>query len=80
MGHESSWIGPAPKDATFDFPIYASLADRLGAVEFIIWDKYMVGKDYLGEVAIPIDSWFSEGTSLGFEDGANQVSRTLSDV
>jgi phosphatidylserine decarboxylase len=26
----------APKDATFDFPIYLSLADKLGVVELVM--------------------------------------------
>ena len=46
------------KDATFDFPIYLSLADKLNAVELVVWDKDMLTKDYLGEVALPLDDWF----------------------
>jgi phosphatidylserine decarboxylase len=62
------------KDATFDFPIYLSLADRLGAVELVVWDKDMLlKKDYLGEVALPLEDWFAEGRAIGFDDAANQV-------
>ena len=41
----------APKDATFDFPIYLSLAEKLGVVELVVWDKDMLMKEDLGEVA-----------------------------
>ncbi|RXW20222.1 hypothetical protein EST38_g5632 [Candolleomyces aberdarensis] len=50
----------APKDATFDFPLYLSLADKLGVMEFVVWDKDMLSKEYLGEVALPLDDWFLE--------------------
>jgi phosphatidylserine decarboxylase len=65
----------APKDATFDFPIYLSLADKLGVVELVVWDKDMLTKEYLGEVALLLDDWFrgEEGSALGFDDPANQV-------
>ena len=33
----------AAKDATFDFPIYLSTADKLGVIEDVIWDKDVVG-------------------------------------
>ncbi|KAJ2928704.1 hypothetical protein H1R20_g8360, partial [Candolleomyces eurysporus] len=49
-----------PKDATFDFPLYLSLADKLGVMEFVVWDKDMLSKEYLGEVALPLDDWFLE--------------------
>ncbi|KDR72275.1 hypothetical protein GALMADRAFT_74027, partial [Galerina marginata CBS 339.88] len=66
----------AAKDATFDFPIYLSLADRLGAVELVVWDKDMLSKDYLGEVAIPLEDWFvdKEGREreFGFDQLGNQ--------
>lgn len=63
-----------PKDATWDFPLYLSLADRLGAVELVVWDKDMVGKDYLGEVAIPLDEWWGEeGRGYGWDGPANKV-------
>jgi len=57
----------APKDATFDFPIYLSLADKLGVVELVVWDKDMLTKEYMGEVALPLDDWFrgEEGSALG---------------
>ncbi|KAF8175283.1 hypothetical protein K438DRAFT_1979846 [Mycena galopus ATCC 62051] len=31
--------GYAPKDATWDCSIYASIADKLGVVELVVWDK-----------------------------------------
>jgi phosphatidylserine decarboxylase len=49
----------APKDATFDFPIHPSLADRFGAIEMVIWDrKDVLRKEYLGEVALPLEEYF----------------------
>ncbi|TRM55379.1 phosphatidylserine decarboxylase-domain-containing protein [Schizophyllum amplum] len=59
------------KDATFDFPIYLSLADRLGALELVIWDKDMLKKDYIGEAALPLDDWFANGRGFGFTDPSN---------
>jgi phosphatidylserine decarboxylase len=70
----------AAKDATFEFPIYLSLADRLGVLELVVWDKDLLGKDYLGEAALPLDDWFSGPTpeekerSCAFDDAGNTVS------
>ncbi|KAG2018560.1 phosphatidylserine decarboxylase, variant 4 [Coprinopsis cinerea AmutBmut pab1-1] len=69
-----------PKDATFDFPLYLSLADKLGVLELVVWDKDIVGKDYLGEVGLPLDEWFVERVQgaemkerpFGWEDSGNK--------
>ncbi|OCH86472.1 hypothetical protein OBBRIDRAFT_838129 [Obba rivulosa] len=61
-----------PRDATFDFPIHLSLADKLGGLELVIWDKDVLRKDYLGEVAIPLEDWFKNGNAFGFDDPANK--------
>lgn len=61
------------KDATFDFPIYLSLADKLGVVELVVWDKDMLKKDYMGEVALPLDEWFREDGVYAFDDPNNKV-------
>ena len=62
------------KDATFDFPIYLSLADRLGTIEIVVWDKdSMLRKEYLGEVALPLEDWFRDGNTFGFDDDQNKV-------
>jgi hypothetical protein len=60
------------KDSTFDFPIYLSVSDKLGGVEFVLWDKDVLKKDYLGEFALPLDEWF-KGNAFGYEDHDNQV-------
>ncbi|KZT23286.1 hypothetical protein NEOLEDRAFT_1180161 [Neolentinus lepideus HHB14362 ss-1] len=60
------------KEATFDFPIYLSLAEKLGVVELIIWDKDMIKKDYLGEVSLPLEDWFRGRPALGFDDPDNK--------
>ncbi|KAH8092634.1 phosphatidylserine decarboxylase-domain-containing protein [Cristinia sonorae] len=61
-----------PKDATFDFPLHLSLADKLGVIELVIWDKDMLKKDYLGEVSIPLEDWFRNGNPYQFSDPSNQ--------
>jgi hypothetical protein len=60
--HAQPTVNPVynPKDATFDFPIYLSLADQLGVLELVIWDKDMLRKEYLGEVALPLEDWFAD--------------------
>ncbi|TFK32508.1 phosphatidylserine decarboxylase-domain-containing protein [Crucibulum laeve] len=48
-----------PRESTFDFPLYLSLADKLGVLELVVWDKDMfTKKDYLGEVALSLEEWF----------------------
>ena len=61
------------KDATFDFPIYLSLAEKLGVIELVIWDKDLLRKDYLGEVSIPLDDWFRDDNAYPFDDSNNKV-------
>lgn len=63
-----------PKDATFDFPIYLSLAEKLGVLELIIWDKDVLKKEYMGEVSIPLEDWFRDNNAFPFEDPNNRVS------
>ena len=66
--------------STFEFPIFASLIEGLGALELIVWDKnILLKKEYLGEVAIPIGEWFA-GTALTFDDPGNTVSSSVSNV
>jgi phosphatidylserine decarboxylase len=64
----------AAKDATFDFPIYMSSAEKLGALELVVWDKDMLTKDYLGEVSLTLEDWFPNGSTLPFTDPGNNVS------
>lgn len=66
------------KDATFDFPIYASVVEKIGArIEVIVWDKDVVGKDYLGEVSIPSQDWPSHSgrgpSAMSWLDKGNSV-------
>ncbi|KAI0035374.1 phosphatidylserine decarboxylase-domain-containing protein [Vararia minispora EC-137] len=60
------------KDATFDIPIYLSLADKLGALELVVWDKDMLKKEYLGESALPLEDWF-KSTAYAFDDPENEL-------
>ncbi len=61
-----------PKDATFDFPVYRSLAGR--HLELIVWDKDMLKKEYLGEASLSIGDWFGDASSSkDFEDPTNKV-------
>ncbi|EJD44517.1 hypothetical protein AURDEDRAFT_88100 [Auricularia subglabra TFB-10046 SS5] len=47
------------KDATFDFPVYQSVVERLGTLlELVVWDKDLLGKDYLAELPLACASWF----------------------
>jgi phosphatidylserine decarboxylase len=71
-----------PKDATFDFPIYLSLADKIGVVELVVWDKDLLKKDYLGEVSVPLDDWFIDrrdnfDKGYGFGQPGNEVRSTI---
>ena len=63
----------SPKDSTFEFPLYLSLADKLGVIELVIWDKDVLKKDYLGEVSIPLDDWFKDDNAFAFDDPNNKV-------
>jgi phosphatidylserine decarboxylase len=67
---------------TFDFSIYLSLADKLGVVELVVWDKDMLTKEYLSEVALPLDDWFrvEEGSVIRFDDPGKQVGQAQSVV
>lgn len=66
-----------PKDATFDFPLYLSTAEKLGAAEFVVWDKDMFSKEYLGEASLMLNDWFPHGHALGFTDPTNEVNTTF---
>lgn len=61
------------KDATFDFPLYLSLAEKLGVIELVVWDKDMLKKDYLGEVSVPLEDWFRNDNAFAFDDANNKV-------
>ncbi|KAF7361137.1 Phosphatidylserine decarboxylase proenzyme 2 [Mycena sanguinolenta] len=63
----------APKDATWDFPIYLSVADKLGVVELVVWDKDMLRKDYLGEAGIAVEDWFTDSRSKAWDAPDNVV-------
>ena len=62
------------KEATFTFPIYLSLADKLGVLELVAWDKDMLKKDYLGETSLQLEDWFKDRPIKDFEDPRNSVS------
>ncbi|KAN0132408.1 C2 domain containing protein [Lactarius tabidus] len=63
----------APEYATFDFPIYMSLVQKLDTLnlKFVVWDKDLFGKDFLGKNALPVNEWFKD-TAFGFNDPRNQ--------
>ncbi|KAH7100949.1 C2 domain-containing protein [Auriculariales sp. MPI-PUGE-AT-0066] len=64
-----------PKTATFDFPMYASVLEKVGSlVEVVVWDKDVIGKDYLGELALPACDWFKyNGGAKGFNSPTNKA-------
>ena len=63
-----------PKDATFEFPISMSLVRKSGSLnlKFVVWDKDMIGKDFLGKNALSVNEWF-KGTAIAFDDPDNEV-------
>ena len=68
------------KDGSYDFPIYSSLVEKLGALEFVVWDKDVLRKDYLGEAALTLDNWFPNKNVLAFEDAKNVVRSVVSSL
>ncbi|KAJ7899839.1 phosphatidylserine decarboxylase-domain-containing protein [Mycena leptocephala] len=60
-----------PKDATWDFPIYLSVADKLGVVELVVWDKDVIRKDYLGEAGIAVEDWFADARPKAWDAPGN---------
>ncbi|KAH8991212.1 C2 domain-containing protein [Lactarius akahatsu] len=60
-----------PESATFDFPIYMSLAHRLGTLKFVVWDEDRIKNDHLGEYSLPIDQWI-KGNAFAFDDPNNE--------
>ncbi|PPQ86998.1 hypothetical protein CVT25_009532 [Psilocybe cyanescens] len=68
----------APAMATFDFPLYLSLVERLGlgSVEAVVWDKDLVGKEYSGEVAVGLEEWFGGGGG-GYGEGKEKGDRVF---
>lgn len=55
----------------------------MGALELVVWDKDVIRKDYLGEVAIPLEDWFFDRArdkqrAFGFGQPGNEVSRWFS--
>ncbi|KAF5369060.1 hypothetical protein D9758_002923 [Tetrapyrgos nigripes] len=65
------------KESTFDFPIYLSLADRLGVLELVVWDKDLLRKDYLGEGGILVSDWFKDGLTLEWNAQSDVISIPL---
>ena len=39
---------------------YTSLAEQLGVMELVVWDKQTLTKEYVGEVSIPLEDWFCD--------------------
>ncbi|KAH9013832.1 C2 domain-containing protein [Lactarius pseudohatsudake] len=60
-----------PKDATFDFLIYMSLAHELGTLKLVVWDKDLIRNDHLGEYSLPVDQWI-KGTAFAFDHPNNE--------
>lgn len=62
--------------STFDFPLYASLAEgglyRGRGVEVVVWDKDLVKKDYMGEVAVPLAQWFEGAEGVVWDEQGPQ--------
>jgi len=39
---------------------YTSLAEQLGVMELVVWDKQTLTKEYVDEVSIPLENWFCD--------------------
>ena len=39
-------------------------------LEAVVWDKDMLGKDYMGELSLPMKEWFPGGTVVFMHDDA----------
>ena len=48
--------------------------DGLGVLNlnFVVWDKDFIGKDFLGQKVLPVNEWFKE-TAFAYDDQRNQV-------
>ncbi|WWD21646.1 phosphatidylserine decarboxylase [Kwoniella shandongensis] len=69
------------ESSTFDFPLYNSLSGVVGGrgLEGVLWDKDLMRKEYMGELAIPIEDWFPGGdVKLWSEDLPILTHRLLS--
>lgn len=65
------------KDATFDFPLFRSTIGHVGALQFVIWDKDLMSKEYLGEIALAFEDFFKHcepSPAFAFDDPRNTVS------
>ena len=67
----------AQKDATFEFPIFMSLVNGVDGLDalnlkFTVWDKDLIGKDFLGKKVLPVNEWFKD-TAFAFDDQRNQA-------
>ncbi|KAJ8088230.1 phosphatidylserine decarboxylase [Marasmius tenuissimus] len=71
-------LQPVYKDAIFDFPIYLSLANNIGVLELVVWDKdVLLRKEYLGEVAFPLEDWFGDGRPFAWDDAVKKATETV---
>jgi hypothetical protein len=66
----------SPKALFADTKNTLGLSDKLGVLELIVWDKDTFGKDYLGEVGIPLEAWFVD-QQQDEEGEGRTVKRTL---
>jgi hypothetical protein len=39
-------------------------------LEAVVWDKDMLGKDYMGELSLPMKEWFPGGTVVFMHEDA----------
>ncbi|WVQ98224.1 phosphatidylserine decarboxylase [Kwoniella sp. CBS 9459] len=67
------------ESSTFDFPIYLSLTGVIGGrgLEGVVWDKDLMRKEYMGELAIPVEKWFPDGTIHLWSDNIPPITHRL---
>ncbi|WVF69626.1 phosphatidylserine decarboxylase [Kwoniella sp. CBS 6097] len=67
------------ESSTFDFPIYLSLTGVIGGrgLEGVVWDKDLMRKEYMGELAIPVEKWFPDGAIYLWSDNIPLLTHRL---
>ncbi|WVR04751.1 phosphatidylserine decarboxylase [Kwoniella sp. DSM 27419] len=68
-----------PESSTFEFPIYLSLTGVIGGrgLEVVMWDKDLMRKEYMGELAIPVEQWFPDGAIHLWSDNIPHITHRL---
>jgi hypothetical protein len=76
----ASSVEGAAGEAKLEVSLYDSLALGRERIEIVCWDRDRVGSEYMGEVSLGMEDWWSysrekknEKPAIGFYDEANKV-------